>query len=318
MGQRFVITDHAFLNADFEQACAEQLGASFDVFSCTTVSETINAVQDADVVLVNFAPVTREVLASMKQRSTIIRYGIGYDNVDIESAKELGIRVANVPDYGVETVADHAAASLLALCRHLTEYTKLINANGWARPGDVGVIPGFRSMTVGFVGLGRIALALHKRLVPFGFSFVAFDPYASSDTFSDSGITSVSLDELAERSHAISLHAPNNEQTRHIVNASFLERLRPGAVIVNTARGSLIDEAALLEALQKGTLAGVALDVTDPEPLERHSPIREFPNVILTPHAAFYDEDSLRNLQRLASEEAGRALRGEALRCQVA
>ena len=317
MKKRVVITDHAFIDTAFEESVALEHGADFAIFDCKTPGETKQAVKDADVVFVNFAPITKIVLESMKPGSTVIRYGIGYDNVDVSSASALHINVANVPDYGVETVADHAAASLLSLCRRLPEYNKLIQENGWARPGDVGRLRGFRSMTVGLVGVGRTALALHKRLKPFGFAFVAYDPLASSETFNSAGIESVALFELASRSHAISLHAPSNSQTRQMINSEFLKRVQPGTVLVNTARGSLIDEAAVAAALREGRLAGVALDVTDPEPLSSKSELRSLSGVILTPHAAFYDEDSLIRLQKLASEEAGRALRNEPLRCPV-
>lgn len=315
--KRVVVTDHSFVDTFFEEAVAAEHGAEFAVFNCTTPEETTVAVNGADVAFVNFAPITKSVLQSMKSGSTIIRYGIGYDNVDVAAATRLNINVANVPDYGVETVADHAAACLLTLCRRLPEYDKLIHEQGWTRPSSVGKLRGFRSMTVGLVGMGRIALALHQRLKPFGFSFVAYDPLAPAQMFDSAGIESVSLLDLASRSHAISLHAPSNAQTRHMINAQFLNLVQPGTVLVNTARGPLVEEGALVAALRDGRLAGVALDVTDPEPLPSDSELRKLPGVILTPHAAFYDEDSLVRLQKLASEEAGRALRNEQLRCPV-
>lgn len=315
--KRVVVTDHSFVDTYFEESVAAEHGAEFAVFSCTTPDETMAAVKEADVVFVNFAPMTKSVLQSMKTGSTIIRYGIGFDNVDVGAATELNINVANVPDYGVETVADHAAACLLTLCRRLPEYNKLIHENGWTRPTSVGKLRGFRSMTVGFVGLGRTALALHQRLKPFGFSFVAYDPLAPAGIFISAGIESVSLQELASRSHAISLHAPSNPHTRHMINSQFLNLIQPGTVLVNTARGPLVEEGALVAALRDGRLAGVALDVTDPEPLPSDSELRRLPGVILTPHAAFYDEDSLVRLQKLASEEAVRALRNQPLRCPV-
>jgi D-3-phosphoglycerate dehydrogenase / 2-oxoglutarate reductase len=141
--KRVVITDHAFIDTAFEESVALEHGADFAIFDCKTPGETKQAVKDADVVFVNFAPITKIVLESMKPGSTVIRYGIGYDNVDVASASALHINVANVPDYGVETVADHAAASLLSLCRRLPEYNKLIQENGWARPGDVGRLRGW-------------------------------------------------------------------------------------------------------------------------------------------------------------------------------
>lgn len=317
MSQRVVVTDHAFRDVEFEKAVSAKYGAEFECFSCVEKDETIQAIQDADVAFVNFAPMTREVLARFKPGATIIRYGIGYDNVDIDAARELGVAVANVPDYGVETVADHAASSLLSLLRRLPVYDALIKTNGWAKPAEVGRLRGFRSATIGLVGLGRIAQAVHRRLEPFGFRFVAFDPYCSPEVFTRLNVTSVSLEELAEQAHAVSLHAPSTPENHHLVGREFLARMQPGSVVVNTARGPLVDLGALAEAVRNGRVAGAALDVTDPEPLPADSPLRGFPQVVLTPHAAFYDDDSLANLQRLASEEAGRALSGQPLRCQI-
>lgn len=318
VNKKVVVTDHAFRDVWFEERAARANGASFASFSCSEEAETAIAVDGADVVFVNFAPITHRVLSRMRPGATVIRYGIGYDNVDIDAARELGIRVANVPDYGVDTVADHAAASLLTLARRIPVYNDRIRSEGWVLPGDVGPIRGFRSMVVGLVGMGRIAQALHTRLLPFGFEFVAYDPFCSPETFERLGIESVGLEELARRSHAISLHAPNTPETFQMINSDFFAQVQPGVVLVNTARGPLIDEAALATAISEGRLAAAILDVTDPEPLPRESPLRDFREIIFTPHTAFYDEDSLRRLQELASDEAGRALRNEPLRSQIA
>lgn len=317
MAKRVVVTDHAFRSVRHEQAVAAAHGASFACFAATTVEEAKAATAGADVAFVNFAPMTREVLAGMRSGGTVVRYGIGYDNVDVPAARELGIHVANVPDYGVETVADHASASLLALARRLPIYSGRIRTERWVRPGDIGAIRGMRSSVVGLVGMGRIAQAVHDRLRPFGFSFVAYDPLCDPEVFAERDVTPVSLLELAQQAHAISLHAPSNAETRGMIGEEFFRAVQPGTVLVNTARGSLVDEAALVRALDEGRIAAVALDVTDPEPVPDESPLRNRDEVLLTPHAAFYDEDSLDRLQLLAAEEAGRALRGDRLRCPL-
>lgn len=292
---------------------ASELGAELTSFQCSDEAETMDAVSGADVVITNFAPITRPVLATLAPNAAVIRYGIGYDNVDVAAARDLGIVVANVPDYGVETVADHAAGCILSLCRRLPTYTALIHDNGWARPGDVGELPALASLTVGFVGFGKIAQALHRRLAGFGFAFVAYDPVTPPTRATTPDVESVSLEELARRSNVVSLHAPSNEKTRGIIGHDFLAMSPLGTVIINTARGSLIDTEALTAALSDGRLAGAALDVTDPEPLPTDSRLRGMANVILTPHAAFYDERSLDRLQFLASQEAARVLRGESV-----
>lgn len=318
MAHRVVVTDHAFSDVEHERRVAAQHGAEFAQAAATTVEETIEAARGARVVFVNFAPITREVLSSLEPGATVIRYGVGYDNVDLEAARELGVSVANVPDYGIETVADHAAASILALSRRLPHYDHAIRADGWTTPAGLGPVRSFRKSTVGFVGFGKIAQAVATRLAPFGFTLVCYDPYADEERLAATSTQSVSLHELAERSHAISLHAPSTPETHRMIDAEFLAKMPQGAVLVNTARGSLVDESALFDALERGQLAGAALDVTDPEPIGPDSPLRSLSSVVLTPHAAFYDEESLDNLQRLASEEGHRALAGLPLRCRVA
>lgn len=318
MQKRVVVTDHAFRDVSLERAVAQDHGASFECFACTEAAETADAVAGADVVFVNFAPITDSVLARLRPGATVVRYGIGYDNVDVQAAKTRGVRVANVPDYGIETVADHAAASLLALGRRLPTYDHEIRSRGWVRPGDIGPLPGFRSMVVGLVGMGRIAQAVRRRLAPFGFAFVGYDPMCEPGTFERAGVEQVTLAELAARSHAISLHAPATAETHKMIDDEFFASVLPGTVLVNTARGPLIDEGALVRAVDTGRIAAAALDVTDPEPVPLDSPLRTRPQILLTPHAAFYDEDSLHRLQELASDEAGRALREEPLRCRIA
>ncbi|MFC4224270.1 C-terminal binding protein [Lysinibacter cavernae] len=317
MKKKIIVTDHAFKNVAYEQQMANDFDAVFECHSCETEDDTRAAIADADVVFVNFAPVTKNVLSVLKPGATVIRYGIGYDNVDIKAATELGISVANVPDYGVATVADHATASLLPLLRRIPAYNALFAQSDKVRPGDVGDIRGFRSTVIGLVGMGRIARAVVERLRPFGFSFIATDPYCDQTVFDSLGVERVTLDELAKRAHAISLHAPSTADNIHLIGADFLSKVQQGTVLVNTARGSLVDLDALAAAVTDGRIAGAALDVTDPEPLPLDSPLRGMTQVVLTPHAAFYDDDSLQNLQRLASEEAARALLGEELRCKV-
>ncbi len=316
--RRVVVTDHAFVDTAHEERVAAAHGCTFSLHSCTTEEETVAAVAGASVAFVNFAPVTRPVLAALAPGATVVRYGIGYDNVDTAAADDLGVQVANVPDYGVSTVADHSAASLLSLARRRTSYDALVRAHGWARPADVGPLMGLSTMTVGLVGFGRIAQEVAKRLLPFGCTVIASDPHCPPSAMTDAGVEAVGLDELLARANAVSLHAPLTEETRHLVDAAFLAALPRGAILVNTARGGLVDEAALAAALTEGHLAGAALDVTDPEPWAADSPLRSAPHLVLSPHAAFYAVDSLDRLQLLASEEAGRALRGEPLRCPVA
>lgn len=312
-----VVTDHAFGGVAHETALAERVGARLSVHQCVSEDETRRAVSGADIVFVNFAPITRAVLEAMPAHAVVIRYGIGYDNVDIDAARELGVRVCNVPDYGVDTVADHTVACLLALLRKTGPFTQALRSTPWLKAGDLGPIRGFAETTVGLIGTGRIGRAVAARLQPFGFEVIAYDPFVDAAEIAPLGIEAVGFDELLARSHAVTLHAPLTDENRRLMDAVAFRAMREGAVLVNTSRGGLVDEQALLDALGTGHLAGAALDVFDPEPLDPASALRERDNVILTPHAAFYSLSSLDALQRLASEEAQRALDGAPLRCRI-
>ena len=317
MPDKVVVTDHAFPGLDHERRAAERAGAQFSHHQARTEDEAVEVTRGAAVAFVNFAPVTRRVLEGLAPRATVIRYGVGYDNVDVEAASELGVRVANVPDYGTATVADHAAALLLALLRRLPHYDRAVRGSGWIAPAEVGDVRALGGATVGLIGTGRIGLALADRLRAFGLRLLAFDPYASEDALRQRGVERARLEELLPAVDALSLHAPATPETHHVIDAGALAKLKPGAVVVNTARGALVDEAALHDALERGTLAGAGLDVFEDEPLPEDSPLRRHPAVLLTPHVAFYSDRSVDDLQRLAAEEAQRALAGEPLRCPV-
>jgi D-3-phosphoglycerate dehydrogenase len=315
--RKIVVTDQAFGNVDRERALAERLAVSFAEFQCSTEDDTIEAVRGASVAFVNFAPMTRRVLEAMAPASVVIRYGIGYDNVELAAATELGIRVCNVPDYGADTVADHTVALLLALLRKIAVIDRTIHEKGWVSPGDLGAIRGFGETTVGLVGTGRIGRAVAARLIPFGFTVLAYDPFVEASQLEELGIRAVGFEELLAAAHAVSLHAPLTEQNHHLMTGSTFAAMQADAVLVNTSRGGLVDETALADALASGRLGGAALDVFESEPLPADSPLRGFPSVLLTPHAAFYSDSSLANLQRLATEEAERALTGQPPRCPV-
>jgi D-3-phosphoglycerate dehydrogenase len=317
MPEKVVVTDHAFPGLDHERRAAERAGAEFSDHQARTEADAAAVTRGAAVAFVNFAPVTRRVLEGLAPRATVIRYGVGYDNIDVEAADEIGVRVANVPDYGTATVADHAAALLLAMLRRLPHYDRAVRESGWVVPADVGPVRALEGATVGLLGTGRIGLALADRLRAFGLRLLAFDPYADEDALREHGVEPVVLEDLLPAVDALSLHAPATPDTQHVIDAGALARLKPRAVVVNTARGALIDETALHDALERGTLAGAALDVFEEEPLPDDSPLRRHPAVLLTPHVAFYSDQSVDDLQRLAAEEAERALAGEPLRCQV-
>ncbi|MBO0869256.1 MAG: C-terminal binding protein [Micromonosporaceae bacterium] len=312
-----VVTDQAFGGVEREQAVAAAHGCTFAAHQARTEDEVLDVVAGARIVFVNFAPITAKVLGVLAPGAVVIRYGIGYDNVDLVAARQRGVAVCNVPDYGAEAVADHTVAMLLASLRRLVGFTTAIRDSGWVEPVALGSITGFDHATVGLIGTGRVGRAVIARLRPFGFRIVAHDPLLGEEQIESLGATPVSLDRLLAEADAVTLHAPLTSSTRHLIDSDTLARIKPGAVIVNTARGALIDESALVEALSSGRVGAAALDVFEREPLPPDAPLRAAANVILTPHAAFFSDTSLANLQRLAAEEADRALAGKPLRCRL-
>lgn len=314
---KLVVTDHAFRDTPQEQAAAAAGGASFTGYQCRGEDETLEVVRGANVVLNNFAPMTRKVMAAMAPGAVVIRYGVGVDNVDLAAARDLGVHVCNVPDYGVDEVADHAAAMTLALARKLDSYDSGIRAGEWKIDRIVGGLRSLRDSTVGLIGLGRIARAYAARMAAFGCRITGFDPFIPDDQIRAAGITPLPRDEVIASANILSLHVPLTPETRHLIDRAAIARMREGAILINCSRGGLIDEDALAAALISGHLSGAGLDVFETEPLPAASALRQAPHVIMSPHAAFFSDASVDTLQRLASEEALRALRGEALRCAL-
>lgn len=317
MSQKFVVTDQAFGNTRHEQAAAALVGAQFFEHQCRSEDETLEAVRGAHAVINNFAPMTHRVMASMAPGAVVVRYGVGVDNVDLAAAKELGIRVCNVPDYGVEEVADHAAAMTLALARKLDHYGSGIRNGEWKIAQMVDGVRSLRDTTVGLIGLGRIARAFASRMAAFGCTIVGYDPYVTNQQARESGIEPMSRAEVIACANVLSLHVPLTPETRHVIDAEAIARMPRGAILINCSRGGLIDETALAQALVSGQLSGAGLDVFEKEPLPADSPLRKAPHLLVSPHAAFFSDASVDALQRLASEEALRGLRGEALRCAL-
>lgn len=314
---KLVVSDQAFGNTRHERAAAQAAGAAFAEFHCRSEDEALEAVRGAHAVLNNFAPMTRKVMAAMAPGAVVVRYGVGVDNVDLAAARDLGVRVCNVPDYGVDEVADHAAAMTLALARKLDSYDSGIRAGEWKIDRMVNGLRSLRDTTVGLIGLGRIARAYAERMAVFGCRITGFDPFIPEDQIRAAGITPLPRDEVIANADVLSLHVPLTPDTRHLIDATAIARMPKGAILINCSRGGLVDEDALAQALVSGHLSGAGLDVFEKEPLPARSPLRKAPHVILSPHAAFYSDASVDALQRLASEEALRGLRGEALRCAL-
>jgi D-3-phosphoglycerate dehydrogenase / 2-oxoglutarate reductase len=306
---KVVITDVDFPSIDNERRELAALDAEVILGNCRTEDETIALCSDADGIICQYAPFTRRVIEALPRARVIARYGVGVDTIDVAAATERGVWVCNVQSYCTTEVAEHATALILALHRRLFPLTRDVLAGGWNAVGVMGGALRLSDLTLGLLGVGAIGRAVAQRARALGLDVIAYDPFLTDEAGRASEIVGVSLGDLFERSDFLSVHCPLNADTYHVVNADRLARMKSSAFVVNTARGALVDHAALTAALQAGRLAGAALDVHEPEPLSAESPLRAMRNVILTPHAAYYSDRSLAELQTLTARNVVGALR---------
>jgi len=313
---KVVVTDHIFPSRTIEEKALEGLGVELVFANCRTEDEVIQMVSDADAVLTTYAPVTAKAIAAMTKCKLIARYGVGVDNVAVAEATKRGITVCNVPDYCVHEVSEHALAMLLALTRRLPQIGADVRTGHWDfRPFRP--LHRLHGKTLGLIGLGRIAGALAGKATALGLRVLAFDPYVKSDSAAAVHTSLVTLDELLAASDLISIHCPLTPETRGVIGSAAFAKMRPHAILVNVARGGIIDEAALVAALEAGLLGGVGLDVLENEPLTAGHPLLAFDRVLITPHVAFYSEESTVELQASAVNEVVRYLTGEPPRSPV-
>lgn len=314
---KVVVTDYNFTDLAAEQACAEQGQASFTAHQCTTATEVIDVLRDAKLAFVQLVDVPAAAVANMAAEAVIVRYGVGVDNLPLAACAKHGVRVCNVPDYGMAEVAEHACALLLALHRRLPALDAQIRGGDWDAIAVVNSVPSLSQTTLGLLGCGRIGQEVIARMSKFGVRVIAHDPGLAAEQIQAAGATSVTLEELFAQAELLSLHAPAIPSTAQIINQESIALMQDGVIIVNCARGELVNEADLAAALTSGKVAAAGLDVFSAEPLPANSPLRQAPNVLLSPHAAWCSAQSTPKLQQLAAEEGLRALRGEPLRCEV-
>ena len=315
--KKVVVTDQAFGNTRAEAAAAKAAGAGFFAHQAKDEEDTAAAVQGAHAIFNNFAPMTRAVMSRMAPDAVIVRYGVGVDNVDLEAARELGIRVCNVPDYGVNEVADHTCAMAVFLARKIHHFDAAVRQGKWQVTDIVTDLRSLSQTNVGLIGFGRIARLVAKRLQAFGCEVTVHDPFIDPAVAATLNVRVADLAEVISGARILSLHAPLLPGTRHLLNAERIAALPKQAIIINTSRGGLIDEPALAAALKSGHIAAAGLDVFETEPLPECSPLYGAPNLYMTPHAAFFSDVAVCRLQRLAAEEVLRALQGRPLRCRV-
>ena len=309
---KIVITDYRFPDVEQERRAVEAAGGTLVTGQATTEQQVADLCGDADGVLTARAPITKRAISAMERCRIIVRYGIGVDTVDVAAATERGILVANVPDYCLDEVSDHALALLLMLSRQMISAIALAREETWA-VGKMPPLQRLRGQTCGLIGCGRIGSLLAGKVSALGMSVIVHDPYLSEPRAREMGAELVSLDALLSRADFISLHAPLNTSTYHLFGEVAFAKMKKTASIINTARGGLIDEAALLAALDAGQIFGAGLDVVESEtgvtPLR--TAVVHHPKIIVTAHTAWLSEQARATLQLRAIEQVLACLKGE-------
>lgn len=299
--KRVFVTDYTIAEEmDIEQEILDQIGAEIVRAQCSTEEEVLAQIDSPDAIITQWAPVTRKVLESSNGCKVVSRNGIGVDNIDLAACRDLGIAVTNVPAYCIPEVADHALTLSLAVLRKLQPTIDSVRAGEWAVDA---MVPTRRldTLTFGVLGLGRIGRAVASRARPFFSKVIGFDAYAKGDV-AEVDERKETMEALFSEADIISIHIPGTDETYRIVNSERLNLMKQGSYIVNTCRGSVVDTDAVVEALASGRLAGVGLDVHDPEPLPADHPLRSFGNAIITPHVAFYSEEAVVEARRQTVE----------------
>jgi len=310
MGYKIIVTDDRFGSYEEEKVVLSPLGAEIEVMNLQNQEEAAAVLKDADGILVNLFPLSAQLIGSLDKCRIISRYGVGYDNVDVRAATKAGIHVARVPDYATEDVSDHAAALLLACVRKLSYRDRRVREGGWDLNKEQ-TSQRVRGKVLGLIGFGRIGTALHRKLSGFCLAEVLVcDPYIDPAQIRQAGAVPATLERLLTESDYVSVHAPLSGETRGLIGKDELALMKSSAILINTARGPLIDEAALTAALSSGLLHYAGLDVFHSEPLAVDNPLMKLDNVILSDHAGWYSEESKAELKTRAAENIAAVLRG--------
>lgn len=310
---KVAITDYTFPSVDIEQKILQSAGCEVVSGQCKTPDALIALVADADAVITQFAPVNADVVAAMQKARVIVRYGIGFDNVACDAAREKNIPVCNIPEFCIDEVADHTLSFILACTRCLRANCAYMVQGQWGLGVPLEKMRALPDQTVGIIGLGRIGKAVADRLRAFKCRLLAFDPVVSPDDAAAHGCSSVTLEQLLAESDIVTLHCPSNEQTRGIINKQSLGDMKTGAILINVGRGDLVDLQALTEALESGHISAAALDVFDTEPLPGDSPLLQMDNVIVSSHIASASPKAVRTLRETAAQIAVTGLLGKHL-----
>ncbi|PWW29493.1 D-3-phosphoglycerate dehydrogenase [Cytobacillus oceanisediminis] len=312
MAFKVLLTDYEFENLKYEEAVFAESGLDIEFIKaqCKTEEEVLEQAKHADAILNQYAPISRRVIESLENTKVISRYGVGVNTIDLDAANAKGITVANVPDYGMEEVSNHALALLLSWARKVTLLNNEVKKGKWDFKACV-PIHRFNEQTVGVLGFGRIPRRFIEKVKPLGFKTAAYDPFVSAEDMAAAGVQKMELDEIIREADYLSVHVPLIKDTFHMLNEERFRQMKKNAVIINTARGPIIDEKALIAALEEGIIAGAALDVTEEEPISIDSPLLHMDNVIITPHSAWYSEEAMVELRQKAAKNIVQVLKGE-------
>ena len=305
-----VIADDRYASYREEESVLGEVDARIEIFRSGSAAEARKAFAAADGILVNLFPITAEVIGSLDGCRVISRYGVGYDNVDVEAATRRGIWVAFVPDYCFEDVSDHALALLLGCARSIPYKDRKVREGKWNLHRD-SPCNRIQGTTLGMVGYGAAAQCMHRKVMGLGFARVlVYDPYERISAIKAAGGTPVDFATLLRESDFVSLHVPLTKETRHMIGAEQIAMMKKSAMLINTSRGPVIDETAVGRALQEGRLAAAGLDVFEKEPVPPDSVLLTLDNVILTDHAGWYSEESEVELKTKAARNVAAVLAG--------
>jgi D-3-phosphoglycerate dehydrogenase len=303
------VSDTVFPNLDLARAALSKIDAKLQLASEATPEAILDVARDADGLLVTYGQITAEIIEELNNCKVIGRFGVGTDNIDLAAAAKANIVVTYAPVYCLDEVSDHSMAMLLALIRKIPYANKLVQGGRWEMRA-VTPIGRIRGRTLGLVGLGNISRAMVPKARAFGIDVIALDPYADDEVFAGLDVKRVDLGELLSTSDYITLHAPLTAETHNMFDADAFRQMKTSALLVNTARGPLIDVDALADALEAGEIAGAALDVLPVEPPPDNSRLLGRDDVIFTPHSGFYSEDALLDLQTTVATDVATVLSG--------
>ena len=307
---KVVITDADFNDFNIERKELEKVNANLSVCQCKSENELIEATKDADGLIVQYANINSNVIKSLKKCKVIARYGIGVDTLDVQAATEHNIYIVNVQEYCLDEVSNHAITLALACIRKVVILNNAVKNGIWdfkiAKP-----VFRLKNRKFGLVGFGNIARKVARKAQAFGFNIISYDPYISSSVMSECNVEKVELEDLLRESDVVSLHLPLNKHTKYIISKKELKSMKETAFLINTSRGPLINQEDLYNALNEKWIAGAGLDVLEEIPTNSDHKLLKLDNLVITPHAAFYSEESLRDLKRIAAVGVAQVLKGE-------